>query len=192
LVALPNRIAYFGDSMTVCDIRVYNYPNKVFAANGVTQTNYGVGGAAVCTSSYAPTGGAMDLIDLYNAEISLGYAGQLVSFAYTHNDYNRGIVNATWKATYKAIIQAFITAGFPTKRLMLIIEPAHSSISMEKSQTRQYIKEIASELGILIYDVWQRFIDTGINDSFYGTDTTHPLEPGQQIWANGYDTFLRR
>lgn len=183
---LPARIAYFGDSMSASA----GYPDIIYGINGITRTNYAVGGTSVCTATYAPSGGN-DLIDKYNTEISLGYTGQLVSFVYLQNDLGAGVINATWKATYKAIIQAFITAGWPLTRLLLMNEPCLISNAAARAPARAFILQIAGELGILYYDVYQRFVDTGVNDSLFG-DVIHPNSAGQDVWANGYFQFLRR
>lgn len=185
---LPLRIAYFGDSFTSSP---YGYPIKVNASNGISYTNYGVGGTSVCTGTYAPSGGN-DLIDKYQTEINLGYTDQLVSFQYGRNDMASGVVNASWKAAYKAIIQAFLTAGFPARRLLIISQPTYSTDAAGWALTRTYASQIATELGILHYDAFQRFVDTGTNDALFEADHVHPNDAGQAVLAAGYLNYLFR
>jgi len=184
----PNRIAYFGDSFTSS---AFGYPIKINASNGIHYTNYGVGGTKVCTGTYAPSGGN-DLIDKYQTEIALGYTGQLVSFQYGRNDMAGGVVNSSWKAAYKSIIQAFITAGFPKRRLLIIAQPTYSTDAAGWALTRTYALQIANELGILFYDAFQAFVNTGNNDSLFGGDFVHPNDAGQTLIASGYLNYLYR
>lgn len=186
----PTRIAYFGDSYTA---GLLTYPNKVNANNGIPFTNYAVGGTSVSTNTYAPTGGN-NLIDKYTTEVNLGYTGQLVCFAYGTNDAAAGVVNSTWKATYKSIIQSFITAGFPAKRLLIQSVPAYSTLAAGKALARQYSSEIASELGISYYDVFLAFKNTGVNDSYFSASDgyVHPTDAGQIIWTQSFYRFLNR
>ncbi len=182
---LPTKIAYFGDSMTGGGQDVYLY-----AVTPVPYINYYVSFTTVCTNTYAPTVGGQNLIDKYTLELNLGYTGQLVSFAFGQNDSPNSMAN--WKAAYKGIIQAFITAGWPLNRLMIILEPSHTTLAANKAVIRATIDQIASELGILRYSVFQRYIDTGRNDELLNVDTIHPTQEGQQVWAAGYATFLRQ
>lgn len=188
---LSKRIAYFGDSMT--NGSAIDYPYKIYSLNGIAKTNYGLSGTSVCTGTFAPVGGNSNLIDLYTTETALGYIGQLVSFAYLQNDstlFNAS--SASWKATYKSIIQAFISAGWPVTKLLIMNEPCLvANQSAPRTALMAAISAIATELGILYYDVYQRFIDTGVNDSLF-MDSIHPSDAGQDVWAQGYYTFIRR
>lgn len=197
IAVIAARIAYFGDSYTVGTPPGggTTYPVKLgITYSAIPYTNYAVGGTKIASLTYSTTVGGNNLIDLYQTEINLGYTGQLVSFAYGRNDGGvGGFINATWKATYKSIIQDFITAGFPTNRLLIIAQPNYPQ-SAGTTTARPYVAEIASELGILYYDVFQTFVDTGANDSYWSASDgfVHPTDAGQVVWAVGYDYFLRR
>lgn len=190
--ALPLMISYFGDSFT--DNHIFGYPIKIFADNSISYTNYGVGGTKVCDATYAPAPGNSNLIDVYTTELALGYRGGTISFMYGQNDGAvPGLVNASWKAVYKSVIQAFITAGWPRKRIIMMAQPhiILNGTAPALVLIRQYDLEIAQELGIQFYNVYQRFLDTGANDTFFD-GTAHPNDAGQALIASGYETFLLR
>jgi len=189
VLSLPTKIAYFGDSFTA--------PNGLTYPTGVSndypaipKTNYAIGGTRVCYLSYAPAGNN-DLIDKYQTELDSGYRGGMVSFMYGTNDESvGGLVNATWKETYKSIIKKFIDAGWPKNRLLIMAIPCATIGG--KPLSRQYSAEIAKELGIMFYDVYKRFIDTGVNSTLFLEGDTHPNAAGQAVIAAGYETFLLR
>jgi len=195
---LPSFIAFFGDSFTAGPPSDggETYAYKIASTYGIPDTVYAVGGTRVCTSTYAPVGGNKDLIDLYKIELARGYNNSMVCFAYGTNDAGvGGLVNSTWKATYKAIIDSFIVRGWPVNRILIMSAPSYGNLGApgtSNALTRQYAQEIASELGILYYDVYETFRQTGINDLLFSSTNFHPLNKGQVIWANGFYNYLRK
>lgn len=177
----PTKIAYFGDSWTANGTP---YPGIVNSINGIDYTNYGVGNTTVDDGGIPGS----NLIDLYDSELSLGYSGQFVSFFFGTNDL--AFLSSTWKATYKGIIQEFIDAGFPLDKLLICLPG--KEIQPLSIELTNYVYQIAKELGIQIYDVNKRFLETGNNSGMFNPGTGHPGSLGQSVIASGYDTFIKR
>lgn len=176
-----NSYAFFGDSITIL---ANNYVQILSDKNGGTIRNYGVTGSTVYQGGIS----GQNLINKYQAEVNLGYTGQYVSFAHGTNDVT---IDAAWKAQYKSIIQAFINVGFPTNRLIIAIPPAGTTRLVSALPMQNMIRTIADEMGILKYDVANRFaLYNGGNASSLFVDDTHPTYTGHQIWARGLDTFF--
>lgn len=181
--------AFFGDSYTAGSGSTY--PNRFATATSIPIRNYAVGGTRVCSGTYAPVVSGTDLIDKYQTEIALGYHGQAVSFQYGQNDVAAGIVNAQWKATYKSIIQAFINAGWPLRKLVLIVQPNHTTLQGSRALARQYGIEIARELNILCYNAYDQFNSFGAgNNVLFQVDNVHPNASGDSLLSVGVQQFI--
>jgi lysophospholipase L1-like esterase len=182
--------AFFGDSFTE-GVSGANYPNHFTAATGIPIRNYGTGGTRVCGNTYAPVNGGHDLIDKYQTEIALGYTGQAVSFQYGTNDIGAGVVNAQWKTTYKSIIQAFINAGWPLRKLLIIVQPNYSTSQASRLLARRYAIEIARELNILCYNAFDSFNSfSGGNDVLFKVDNVHPNPSGDSLLSVGVQQYI--
>lgn len=196
---LPSFIAWFGDSFTKGPPLDggETYPYKIEALYSIPDTVYALGGTRVCTATYAPVGGNRDLIDLYQIELTRGYStGHMVCFAYGTNDAAvGGLVNATWKATYEAIIDSFLVHGWPPNRLLIMAAPSYGTLGAPgtaNALTRKYAYEISQDLGILYYDVYSTFQNTGMNNFLFNSTNFHPTNQAQVIWANELYNYLRR
>ena len=196
IITAPPFIDFHGDSVSAAVFTtVNNYPTVLPSINGITCNTYAEGGTTVYAGASGTAGhaGTGNFVDYKYISLNKGYSGQYVSFCYGINDYAYGIIDVTWKSIYKSYIQQYITAGWPLNKLILLIPPFIVSNWGQYTQTRDYINEIADELGILKYDVFQRFVNTGVNDSlFIGGAGLHPTQAGQNLWATGYDTFIKR
>ena len=90
---------------------------------------------------------------------------------------------ANWKASYKAEIQRFITAGWNPADICIMTPPYSTGAYVAGNLTtvKDLIKEIASELGLTLVDWWQLCVDASHNvaalggDNIHGNNTTHGL-----------------
>jgi hypothetical protein len=192
----PPFIKKHGDSVSASVFgSVTNHPSLVQAINGITFTTHAEGGTTVYAGASGTAGhpNSGNFVDYKYLTLNDGYVGQYLSFCYGINDFAYGIIDAAWKSTYKGYIQEYLTAGFPASKLMIEIPPFVKSNWVQYTQTRDIIHEIGDELGILKYDVFQRFVNTNNNDAlFIGGAGLHPNQTGQNLWASGYDTFIKR
>jgi hypothetical protein len=86
-----------------------------------------------------------------------------------------------WKAQYQSDIQRFITAGRNPSEICIMTPPNTTGayVAGNLVTVKDLIKEIATELGLVLVDWWQLCIDAGhdINglggDNIHGNNVTH-------------------
>lgn len=158
----------YGDSITAgfnsTDRLLDGYVAKVAQGLGINHYNYGISGTSVLPST------GTNLIDIYNTK-NLSRKGYLI-LAYGTND----TIDATWKSTYKNIIQYFIERGFDLDKICIVSPPYQSDKLTKLTLCRQYCSEISTELGIRFADWWTWSKDNG-GDSLLA-DGTHPTTIG--------------
>jgi len=178
------KIAYYGDSFTAGQYGggvTTAYPGFVYGIDSIPYTNYALGGTTVNQGGIAGS----NLISRYQLELNLGYTGQYVVFMYGYNDGS--YANAQFKSDYKTILQAYITAGFPLDKIILCIQPR------VLPAIRTYLNEIASELGVILYDSYALFeAIPNYLDTHYVPGDLHPNNTGQLLIATGLEPLIRR
>jgi len=170
---LEDFLYAYGDSITAgfnsTDRLLNGYVGLVANDLGINHYNYGISGTSVQPST------GTNLIDIYNTK-NLSRKGYLI-LAYGTND----TIDASWKSTYKNIIQYFIERGFDKNKICIVSPPYQSDKLTKLTTCRQYCSEISTELGIRFADWWTWSKDNG-GDSLLA-DGTHPTTIGHSHGA---------
>lgn len=183
------RFVYFGDSQTAgtCGFMVV-HPYLTRTATSTELVNYGQGSTIVFPNAGSTGVAGSNFVDLYQDALTLPYQGQYLVIGYGVNDVNQGGVDATWKATYKAMINEFITAGWDPDKIVIHIPPSTATRQALMSTANTYISEIASELGIQLYDANAYIIANG-GDTNFG-DALHLNNQGNIYYSAGLRALL--
>lgn len=182
-------IQCYGDSLTAgsCD-PANNWPFIVASANTLQLANFGVGGTIVQPNAGSVGVAGKNFIDLLPTALNWPYANQWVVVGYGVNDTNQSGINATWKQLYKARLQEMLSFGYNPRKFILTIPPSTSVRQSFMSQTNTYISEIASELGLILFDCNALFLANG-GDSLFA-DTLHPNGAGNVLTANAITAII--
>jgi lysophospholipase L1-like esterase len=179
----------YGDSLTAgsCD-PANNWPFIVAADNGWQLANFGVGGTIVQPNAGSTGVSGKNFIDVLPTALKWPYQGQWTVVGFGVNDTNQGGINSTWKTLYKARLQEMLTWGFNPNKFILTIPPSTSIRQSLMAQTNTYISEIASELGLILFDANALFLANG-GDSLFA-DTLHPNGAGNVLTANAITDII--
>jgi lysophospholipase L1-like esterase len=192
----PNPILIaFGDShtsgVTSGGATLGNYIQQLEDNSTVKIYNLGYNGSCVNAFVYPQTPG-QNLVNKYAPVLQKDFVNSWVHFQYGTNDAAISGANSTnwdvWKQQYKSYIKAFIDIGFDPKKIILVTPPfATTGYTVSKLPivvTR--IREIASELGIHLYDWYAETQAAGINaTTIAGGDGIHLNGAGHLLAANG-------
>lgn len=185
-----NKFAvYFGDSITTgaiaTDINAESYVTVLSHNKGYDYVSIAYpGSVAVPTASHAGVAGE-NLADTYTRAFVVkdNYVAEgYYFFAYGTNDQSP---DASWKASYKAIVQTFITKGVPLSHIIMVGVPYHSSTPL----ATPYIIAIASELGVSYYDNQAHMVANG-GATLMNADGLHPNTAGHADMASGLAIYL--
>lgn len=182
-------IQCYGDSLTAgsCD-PANNWPFIVSEDNGLQLANFGVGATIVQPNASSTGVAGKNFIDLIPTALKWPYANQWTVVGFGVNDTNQGGIDATWKQLYKARLQEMLTHGFNPNKFILTIPPSTSIRQATMAQTNTYISEIASELGLILFDANALFLANG-GDSLFA-DTLHPNGTGNVLTANAITDII--
>lgn len=188
-IAPKSFVHCYGDSLTAgsCD-PPNNWPFIVAADNSLQLVNFGVGGTIVQPNLSSTGVSGKNFIDLLPTALKWPYAGQWVVVGFGVNDTNQSGIDATWKSLYKARLQEMLTWGYNPSKFILTIPPSTSVRQSYMAQTNTYISEIASELGLILFDANALFLANG-GDTLFG-DTLHPNGAGNVLTANAITDII--
>jgi lysophospholipase L1-like esterase len=179
----------YGDSLTAGNCAPdANWPFIVAEDNTLQLANFGHGGTIVQPNNGSTGVAGKNFIDLLPTALKWPYANQWTVVGYGVNDTNQGGINATWKALYKARLQELLSHGFNPNKFILTIPPSTSVRQATMAQTNTYISEIASELGLILFDCNALFLANGGDDLF--ADTLHPNAAGNILTANAITDII--
>lgn len=147
--------------------------------------NRGYSGSVVNSFTYNQAAGG-NLYDVHVLFNKPKYNKTYVSFQYGTNDAAihtaNGTVWATWKADYKKYIQTFLSAGFSANKLIICTPPYSTGtyVAGKLGTVATMIREIASELGIMLCDFYAAMQSSGLDcntviggDGIHGDNAVH-------------------
>lgn len=190
LPTIKQAIIYFGDSLSHgnCDHMDYHF-YYTSDENNLDLVNYGQGTTIVFPNNGSTGIADRNLIDVYQAPFDWPIDNHWFHFGYGVNDVNQSFgLNAAWKAGYKAILQEYLAKGADPSKMIIVKQPSTSIRQATMAQAFTYITEIATELGIVLYDANARFIANG-GDTLFG-DTLHPSIAGNRVYADGMNLII--
>jgi len=179
----------YGDSLTAGNCNPsQSWPLMVADGNGLQLVNFGYPSTIVEPNNGSTGVSGANFADKVSTALKWPYADQWVTVNYGVNDTNAGGINATWKSKYKAIIQQMLDWGYDPARFILTIPPSTSSRQSTMAQTNTYISEIASEMGLILFDCNALFLANG-GDSLFA-DSLHPNTAGNTLTANAITAII--
>ena len=174
----------FGNSLTANTCGNYDsaWVYRVSDSLGINLVNMARGGTIVEPNATATGVDGRNLSDVYPLAIGKQKA-QWLTFMFGVNDATQGGVDATWKTLYKAIIQEFIDDGYNADSIIIVIPPSTAARQSLMSAANTYISEIASEMGLRLFDANTLFLGNG-GDALF-EDTLHPNGTGNLLFRDG-------